>query len=95
MLTEHPDGYRPQLWVEQMVQSMADGGHDYWTKWEQLQCPTLLVGGAESFIPQDTLAEMARRNPHTSNQQIPDAGHDLHLEQPAAWRKVAEAFCSG
>lgn len=35
---------------------------------------------------------MVRRIPHGRYVSIPDAGHDLHLEQPTAWRQAAEEF---
>lgn len=93
VLEERPDGYWPQFDIESMAQSMADVvAGDHWDEWERVRCPTLVVGGANSFVPQEELREMVQRNPHARFAQIADAGHDLHLEQPEAWREAAEEF---
>ena len=93
VLEEHPDGYWPQFQIESMLQAIDDlTTHDYWRDWEQIQCPTLVVGGANSALSQDELREMARRISCARYIEIPNAGHDPHLEQPEAWRQAAEAF---
>jgi pimeloyl-ACP methyl ester carboxylesterase len=95
ILEERPDGYWPQFRIEDMLQSTEDQvQQDYWKEWEQVSCPTLLVGGENSFLPQAELQEMARRIPQGKYVQIPNAGHELHLEQPESWRQEAESFLS-
>jgi len=95
VLEEHPEGYRPQFRREDMVASMADvAERNYWDEWDRVCCPTLSVGGARGFIALNDLKEMARRIPYGSHAQILEAGHDLHLERPEAWRQVAEDFLS-
>lgn len=93
VLEERADGYWPQFDTGSMLQSMADvAAHDYWQEWEQIRCPTLVVGGANSFISQDSLQEMAARIPHGRYHQIADAGHDLHLQQPERWKHILAEF---
>jgi pimeloyl-ACP methyl ester carboxylesterase len=93
MLEEREDGYWPIVQKDEMVRSVEDQGtHDYWAEWEQITCPTLIVGGENSFLPQAELAAMANRIPQGRYEQIAQAGHDLHLDQPERWRQVAEAF---
>ncbi len=93
VLEEHADGYWPQFDPTSMVRSMADvAERDYWQEWEQVRCPTLIVGGANSFVAQDDLREMATRNPFGHYRQIANAGHDLHLDQPEAWRAMVSEF---
>ena len=93
VLEEHADGYWPQFDQTTMVRSMADVAlRDYWQEWEQVRCPTLIVGGADSFLSQDLLREMATRVPLGTYRQIAQAGHDVHLDQPAEWRAVVTAF---
>jgi pimeloyl-ACP methyl ester carboxylesterase len=76
-----------------MLQSIADvTEQDHWPAWEQIQCPVLVVGGDNSFVSQDELRDMARRIPHRRFRQVADAGHDLHLEQPAAWQQVVMEY---
>lgn len=93
VLEEHADGYWPQFDQMTMVRSMADvAERDYWQEWEQVRCPALVVGGANSFVEQDVLREMATRIPLGRYRQIASAGHDLHLDQPEAWRATVSEF---
>ena len=93
VLEEHSDGYWPQFDPNDMVRSMGDMAlRDYWQEWEQVRCPTLIVGGAKSFVSQDVLQEMVTRNPLGDFRQIANAGHDLHLEEPEAWRAIVTGF---
>jgi pimeloyl-ACP methyl ester carboxylesterase len=54
--------------------------------------PTLLVRGAESRIPDDEIARMGELRPEVELVTVPDSGHDVHLDQPAAWRRLLEEF---
>lgn len=93
MLEERADGYWPQFLIDDMVCSVADQAtQDYADEWARLQCPTLLVGGERSFLPQEELQEMANRLPNVRYEQVPGAGHDLHLSHAPQWRQIAESF---
>jgi pimeloyl-ACP methyl ester carboxylesterase len=92
-LEEHEDGYWPQFRKEEMVRSIQDQvTHDYWSEWERISCPTLIVGGEKSFLPQQQLQEMARRVPNGRYVQVAQVGHDLHLDRPQIWQQITEAF---
>ena len=54
---------------------------DWWQLSEQISCPTLIVGGTNSHIRQDRLAELARRIPNARYESM-DGGHDLHARRP-------------
>ncbi len=93
IMAEGPDGWRPRLQFEHMLQSCADwDARSYWDELRQVRCPTLIVRGAESWMPKAELEEMARTVPGARFVEIPDAGHLVHLEQPVAWRVVVERF---
>jgi pimeloyl-ACP methyl ester carboxylesterase len=93
MLEERDNGYWPICRTEEMVRSMADiVTVDYWAEWDRIACPTLIVGGENGFIPQDDCQAMASRIPHGRYVQIPQAGHDLHLDRPDLWRQAVEVF---
>ncbi len=93
MLEERADGYWPICRKEEMVRSTEDQVTcDYWSEWERIACPTLIVGGENGFVPQDELQEMASRIPHGRYVQVPQAGHDLHLDRPDLWKQITEAF---
>jgi len=92
-LEEHEDGYWPQFQKDEMVRSIQDQvTHNYWAEWERIRCPTLIVGGENSFLPQQQLQEMARQIPHGRYVQAAQAGHDLHLDRPQLWQQMAEVF---
>jgi pimeloyl-ACP methyl ester carboxylesterase len=93
MLEERDDGYWPLFRHEDMLRSMAGVvTADYWAEWDRIICPTLVVGGENSFVPQEDLRAMASRISHSRYVQIPQAGHDLHLDRPDLWRQAVEAF---
>jgi pimeloyl-ACP methyl ester carboxylesterase len=93
MLEERDDGYWLLCYQEDMLRSMADiVTADYWPEWDRIACPTLIVGGEDSFVPQEDLRAMASRIPRGRYMQISQAGHDLHLDRPDLWRQAVEAF---
>lgn len=58
-----------------------------------LSCPCLVVAGEEdSFIPVDQTRAMQARIPNSRLAVIPQAGHLVNLEQPAAFQKALEEF---
>lgn len=93
MLEERKDGYWPQFRKEEMLRSIEDQARqDYWAEWERITCPTLIVGGERSFLPQEQLQEMARRIPQGRYVQVEQADHDLHLDRPERWREIVGDF---
>ena len=57
-----------------------------WPYVEAMRCPTLVVRGAESPLFKVEYAErMTQINPMIRLVTIPDAGHLVHCEQPAAF----------
>jgi pimeloyl-ACP methyl ester carboxylesterase len=69
------------------------GSVDLWTCVEELRCPTLVVRGARSdFLPAATCEQMARRQPLLRWEQVPDAGHYVHDDNPAAFTDLVRGF---
>jgi esterase len=69
------------------------GPVDLWACVESLRCPTLVVRGAESdFLPVETCAEMARRQPLLRWAEVPNAGHYVHDDNPAAFLHLVVDF---
>ncbi|MFC6703721.1 alpha/beta fold hydrolase [Flexivirga alba] len=60
-----------------------------WRAWESVSVPTHLVVAEHSVIPTEQVERM-RRGAHVERTVIADAGHDLHLDQPQAWRQTLE-----
>jgi pimeloyl-ACP methyl ester carboxylesterase len=92
-LERREDGLWPPFDVDVMVASLAETAErDCWDEWRRVTCPTLVVRAGDGGIP-DALAErMAAQAPQATAAVVTDAGHDLHLHQPEAWRDVVEAF---
>jgi pimeloyl-ACP methyl ester carboxylesterase len=64
-----------------------------WPSVEAMRCPTLVVRGAESPLFKVEYAErMTAVNPMIRLVTIPDAGHLVHCEQPAAFLDAVVPF---
>jgi pimeloyl-ACP methyl ester carboxylesterase len=64
----------------------------WWEGLDQITARTLVIGGGPaSHIPQDQVAELARRIPGARLETIP-AGHLVHAAAPAAFTRAALAF---
>jgi esterase len=64
-----------------------------WPYVEALQCPTLVVHGAESpLFPLENAHRMAELNPLVRVVDIPDAGHFVHIDQPDAFFAAVREF---
>jgi pimeloyl-ACP methyl ester carboxylesterase len=58
---------------------------DRWAEWESIACPALAVRAANGYFDAATIRAMAARGRDCAYAEVADAGHDLHLEQPAGW----------
>lgn len=57
---------------------------DLWSVWDRIQCPVLVLRGAESdLLLADTAQEMTRRGPKATLIEIPECGHAPALMDPA------------
>lgn len=66
---------------------------DLWRCVESLRCPALVVRGAESdFLPPETCAEMAARQPRLRWQTVSSAGHYVHDDNPEEYVDVVTRF---
>jgi pimeloyl-ACP methyl ester carboxylesterase len=69
------------------------GAVDLWECVESLRCPTLVIRGAQSdFLPAQTCAEMAERQPLLRWAEVPNAGHYVHDDNPAAFTRLVLDF---
>ena len=61
--------------------------------WKRVQCPALLVGGMRSDrLTPERLALVRQACPHAAVAMLPDAGHHVFLDQPAACAEVVRRF---
>lgn len=82
----------PAFDTETLVQSIADASRrSYWDEWSAVGCPTMVVRAAGE-TDASTYRRMMNAKPNARLVEIDDAGHDLHLDQPARWRQALETF---
>lgn len=54
----------------------GEGDVDLWSLYERIQCPTMVIRGADSdLLSADTAAQMAARGPRARVAEIPGVGH--------------------
>lgn len=92
-LEQRDDGWWPRFDRDVMVASMAElARRSFWGEWSGVTCPTLAVFGRRSFISPQEIDEMFRARPELRAASVPDAGHDVHLDHPAALRRLVRHF---
>ncbi|WP_213455483.1 alpha/beta fold hydrolase [Rhizomonospora bruguierae] len=72
------------------IAAVVDGAR--WEEWRQVTAPTLLVQGQNGTIAAAEVQRMVSLRPDVMHVVIPDAGHDVHLEQPDAWVHTLRTF---
>jgi pimeloyl-ACP methyl ester carboxylesterase len=92
-LEQRVDGLYPRFDVDVMVAALKGAAGSFWSEWRAIECPTLVVVAKDRENP-ELAHRMLAEQPRASLVEIPDAGHDLHLDNPAAWREALEAFLS-
>ncbi|EST39437.1 hydrolase [Streptomycetaceae bacterium MP113-05] len=93
VMAEGPDGWRPVFSREQMLRVRESWVYDaHWEELAQVQCPTLVVRGLDGELGRAEAQEMVRVLPRGIYAEVPDAGHLVHYDQPAGWRRVVEPF---
>ena len=89
VVRRNPDGgyrmhYDPRI-AEPYKKSLPEKNLEFWTVWDTIRCPTLVLRGAESdLLTRETTAGMAARGPKAKVTEIPGVGHAptlLHEDQ--------------
>ncbi|MGH3014334.1 MAG: alpha/beta fold hydrolase [Gaiellaceae bacterium] len=92
-LEERDGGWWPSFDVDVMVAALsATVGQSLWDEWKRIECPTLVVRGTKGGLPRPEAQRMVASLPGGRLAEIPDAGHDVHLEAPPEWRDAVERF---
>ncbi|WEH33608.1 alpha/beta hydrolase [Streptomyces sp. AM 4-1-1] len=92
-LARTPDGLHPRVDRDVMVATVAENARrGFWDEWDRVCCPVLVVRGASGSMRAEEAEQMRVRHPDTDVRIVPDASHDVHLDQPAALYTALRAF---
>jgi pimeloyl-ACP methyl ester carboxylesterase len=92
-LEERQGGLWPSFDPEVLVTILAEAsGRSYWEEWARVSCPALVVRGTRGWMSDDETRRMLEELPNARLAEIPEAGHDVHLEQPERWHAVLGGF---
>jgi len=92
-LRQLPDGtvtYKYDKELRRNPRALFDHTPDeLWSAWRAVNCPVLLVRGADSdVLAADTAQRMLAENPNVSFASIPDCGHSITLDRPQGLLEV-------
>jgi pimeloyl-ACP methyl ester carboxylesterase len=65
---------------------------DHMALWSRIQCPTLLVSGSESFLPDPATAGVISHFKQAELVKIEEAGHWLHHDKADEVLDILRAF---
>lgn len=92
-LEQREDGLWPRFEPDVMHAAIAAvAQRARWQDWQLVKAPTLLVYGQSGTIQASEVRRMRDLRPKVTHVVIPDAGHDLHLEQHDAWIQALTGF---
>jgi pimeloyl-ACP methyl ester carboxylesterase len=92
-LRRETGGLYPRFEVDVLERMLcAVAGEDCWDDWSRLACPTLIVRGGHGELPPAELDRMLAEQSLARSIELPGAGHEVHLEEPALWRLAVTEF---
>ncbi|WP_203701495.1 alpha/beta fold hydrolase [Asanoa iriomotensis] len=92
-LEERADGLWPRFEPDVMRAAIAAVAEEArWEEWQTIKAPTLLVRGQHGTMKTAEVERMRALRPDVQHVVVPNAGHDVHLEQHGAWTRVLNAF---
>jgi pimeloyl-ACP methyl ester carboxylesterase len=92
-LQQRDGGWWPRFDDDVMVAAVAElAVRSWWDEWDRISCPTLLVLGERGYLPEQEVQRMSQTGPGPVVAVLPGAGHDVHLEEPAAFAGLVHEF---
>ena len=86
-------GWRLHGHTSRWIEIAAEWGtRDYWTQWQAVRAPTLLIEAGNSVCPPGQMRAMSENGDATTYLRVPDAGHLVHDDAPEAFRLAVESF---
>jgi len=90
-LNETEEELVPAFVIDVIVEAIAAATDARWDEWRRIQAPTLIVRGERGDLSKEEAVEMASALPTAVLVTLP-GGHDVHLDEPEAWRAAVESF---
>jgi pimeloyl-ACP methyl ester carboxylesterase len=88
-----PGGWRLHGDPERWVQIAAEWGtRDYWSQWQSVRAPALLIEAGNGVTPPGQMARMGEIGYRATYLKVPGAGHLVHDDRPREYRDAVEAF---
>jgi pimeloyl-ACP methyl ester carboxylesterase len=94
-LEDGEGGLVPAFDVDVMIAALAAASTAYWAEWASISVPTLVVRAESGDLTAAEAKAMIAAHPSATLVSVPGAGHDVHLDAPAAWRSAVEGFLAG
>ncbi|MFL5841027.1 MAG: alpha/beta fold hydrolase [Thermoleophilaceae bacterium] len=92
-LLANPSPYGSELDPDAAAAALAQiAERDFWGEWAQIRCPVLVVRGERGDMSRQVAERMCAQLERARLVEIPGAGHDVHLDQPAALAASIEEF---
>lgn len=86
-------GWRLHGEAGKWVQIAAEWGtRDYWTQWQAVRAPTLLIEAGNSVAPAGQMQRMAEIGYRTTYLKVPGAGHLVHDDAPEVYCRAVTEF---
>ena len=81
---------KPQSWIAIAAEW---GTRDYWSQWQAVQAPVLLIEAGDSVVPPGQMIRMAElAGERATYVRVAGAGHLVHDDAPEDYRRAVEAF---
>jgi len=88
-------GWRLHGHTSRWIEIAAEWGiRDYWSQWQAVRVPALLLEAGNSVTPPGQMVQMSKTNYPTTYLRVPQAGHLLHDEAPQVYRQAVASFFS-
>ena len=95
VLEQRGDAWYPEFCIEDMIEIASEPPHDDRERWSSIAVPTLVVHGQTSSVTSASVLRAMAESLEGGRYIEMAAGHDVHLEMPAAWQNVLISFLAG
>ena len=79
-----------------LAQLIAALRFNRWERLKHIECPTqIIVGRHDQFVPKGNSLYLHAKLPGSTLVEVPDAGHDPHVDRPELMTKIIADFVAG